>query len=121
MAYLANQNKIFQDTVDYLHKIQSGLPAARLRNFDIPTAVDVLTTGTYQQMPTKIKVNYPSLNIFFLCLNTLLFFFQDMLTPTPLTDAEVLETFQNMNDVIRMRMITTEVLPSPMQKYRIGN
>jgi hypothetical protein len=43
-----------------------------------------------------------------------------MLTPTPLTDEEVLETFQNMNDVIRMRMITTEVLPSPMQKYRIG-
>lgn len=43
-----------------------------------------------------------------------------MLTPTPLTDEEVLETFQNMNDVIRMRMITTEVLPSPMRKYRIG-
>lgn len=43
-----------------------------------------------------------------------------MLTPTKLTDKEVLETFQNMNDVIRMRMITTEVLPSPMQKYRIG-
>jgi hypothetical protein len=43
-----------------------------------------------------------------------------MLTPTPLTDEEVLETFQNMNDVIRMRMITIEVLPSPMRKYRIG-
>ncbi|KAI8087237.1 mediator complex subunit MED14-domain-containing protein [Thamnidium elegans] len=100
MAYLANQNKIFQDTVDYLHKIQSGLPAARLRNFDIPTAVDVLTTGTYQQMPTKIK---------------------DMLTPTPLTDKEVLEIFRDMNDVIRMRMITTEVLPSPMQNYKIEN
>lgn len=44
-----------------------------------------------------------------------------MMAPTKLTDKEVLETFQNMNDVIRMRMITTEVLPSPMQKYRIGN
>ncbi|KAI8967316.1 mediator complex subunit MED14-domain-containing protein [Mycotypha africana] len=101
MAFLANQNKIFQDTVDYLHKIQSDLPAARLRNFDIPTAVDVLTTGTYQRMPTKI---------------------QDMLAPPPLTDEEVLETFQNMNDVIRMRMITTEVLPSPLlNTYRIEN
>jgi hypothetical protein len=47
-------------------------------------------------------------------------FYQDMLAPTSLTDKEVLETFQNMNDVIRMRMITTEVLPSPMQTYRIG-
>ncbi|KAI9482994.1 MAG: mediator complex subunit MED14-domain-containing protein [Benjaminiella poitrasii] len=100
MAFLANQNKIFQDTVDYLHKIHLELPAARLRNFDIPTAVDVLTTGTYQRMPTKIK---------------------DMMAPTPLTDEEVLETFHNMNDVIRMRMITTEVLPSPMRNYRIEN
>ncbi|KAI8368341.1 mediator complex subunit MED14-domain-containing protein [Choanephora cucurbitarum] len=100
MAFLANQNKIFQDTVDYLHNIHSKLPAARLRNFDIPTAVDVLTTGTYQRMPTKIK---------------------DMMAPVPLSDQEVLETFQNMNDVIRMRMITTEVLPSPMQTYRIEN
>ncbi|KAF1797445.1 mediator complex subunit MED14-domain-containing protein [Mucor lusitanicus] len=100
MAFLANQNQIFTSTVDFLHKIYTELPAARLRNFDIPTAVDVLTTGTYQRMPTKIK---------------------DMLTPTPLTDQEVLETFQNMNDVIRMRMITTEVLPSPMRKYRIEN
>lgn len=57
MAFLANQNKMFQDTVDYLHKIHIELPAARVRNFDIPTAVDVLTTGTYQRMPTKLKVS----------------------------------------------------------------
>jgi hypothetical protein len=57
MAFLANQNKFFQDTVDYLHKIHTELPAARVREFDILTAVDVLTTGTYQRMPTKIKVN----------------------------------------------------------------
>lgn len=57
MAFLANQNQIFTSTVDFLHKIYTELPAARLRNFDIPTAVDVLTTGTYQRMPTKIKVS----------------------------------------------------------------
>lgn len=43
-----------------------------------------------------------------------------MVPPAPLTDEEVLETFRKMNDVIRMRMLTTEVLPSPMQHYRIG-
>ncbi|CEG65647.1 hypothetical protein RMATCC62417_02385 [Rhizopus microsporus] len=100
MAFLANQNKMFQDTVDYLHKIHIELPAARVRNFDIPTAVDVLTTGTYQRMPTKLK---------------------DMIHPPPFTDEEVLETFQQMNDTIRIRMLTEEVLPSPMQKYRIEN
>ncbi|KAG0985182.1 hypothetical protein G6F29_004223 [Rhizopus arrhizus] len=100
MAYLANQNKTFQDTVDYLHKIHVELPAARVRNFDIPTAVDILTTGTYQRMPTKLK---------------------DMIPPTPLADEEVLDVFQKMNDTIRVRMLTEEVLPSPMQKYRIEN
>jgi hypothetical protein len=56
MAYLSNQNQMFRDTVDHLHIVHSNLSSARLRNFDIPTAVDILTTGTYQQMPTKIKV-----------------------------------------------------------------
>ncbi|KAI8083090.1 mediator complex subunit MED14-domain-containing protein [Halteromyces radiatus] len=100
MAFLANQNKTFQDTVDFLHKIHIELPAARVRNFDILTAVDVLTTGTYQRMPTKIE---------------------DMLPPKPLTDQQVLETFEKMNDEIRIRMLTKEVLPSPMQQYRIEN
>ncbi|ORZ18119.1 mediator complex subunit MED14-domain-containing protein [Absidia repens] len=100
MAFLANQNKTFQDTVDYLHKIHIELPAARVRNFDILTAVDVLTTGTYQRMPTKIE---------------------DMLPPAPLTDQQVLETFTKMNDEIRVRMLTKEILPSTMQKYRIAN
>ncbi|KAI8985388.1 mediator complex subunit MED14-domain-containing protein [Pilobolus umbonatus] len=100
MAFLANQNQIFQITTDYLHKIHVELPAARLREFDIDTAVDVLSTGTYQQMPSKTK---------------------DLFAVTPLSDAAVLETFQNMNDLIRMRMLTTEVLPLPMQHYRIEN
>ncbi|EIE85708.1 hypothetical protein RO3G_10418 [Rhizopus delemar RA 99-880] len=100
MAYLPNQNKTFQDTVDYIHKIHVELPAARVRNFDIPTAVDILTTGTYQRMPTKLK---------------------DMIPPTPLADEEVLDVFRKMNDTIRVRMLTEEVLPSPMQKYRIEN
>jgi hypothetical protein len=43
-----------------------------------------------------------------------------MIPPTPLADEEVLDVFQKMNDTIRVRMLTEEVLPSPMQKYRIG-
>lgn len=57
MAFLSNQNKVFQDTVDYLHKIHTELPAARVRNYDIPTAVDILTSGTYLRMPSKMKVS----------------------------------------------------------------
>ncbi|KAF7726089.1 mediator complex subunit [Apophysomyces ossiformis] len=116
MAFLANQNKIFQDTVDYLHKIHIELPAARVRDFDILTAVDVLSTGTYQRMPTKIQVLVLCLEIHHVinCVVT-----QDMIPSSPLTDQEVLDAFRKMNDVIRMRMLTSEVLPSPMKNYRI--
>ncbi|KAI9308076.1 mediator complex subunit MED14-domain-containing protein [Cunninghamella echinulata] len=100
MAFLANQNQVFQETVNYLHKNHVDLPRARVREFDIKTAIDILTTGTYQRMPTK---------------------FQDMLPPPPLTDKEVLETFEKLNDVLRVRMLTTEALPSPMRKYKIEN
>ncbi|KAI8064780.1 mediator complex subunit MED14-domain-containing protein [Gongronella butleri] len=100
MAFLANQNRMFQESVDYLHKIHAELPAARVRNFDILTAVDVLTTGSYQRMPTKV---------------------QDMLPPAPLTDDQVLQTFDKMNDELRIRMLTKEVLPIPMNNYRIAN
>ncbi|KAI9249124.1 mediator complex subunit MED14-domain-containing protein [Phascolomyces articulosus] len=96
MAFLANQNQIFRDSTHFLHKIHAELPKARIRNFDILSAVDVLTTGSYQRMPTK---------------------FQSI--PVPLTDSDILDTFSKMNDVIRMRMMTTEVLPSPMKDYQI--
>jgi hypothetical protein len=45
---------------------------------------------------------------------------QDVIPPKPLTDEEVLKTWNEMNDVIRLRMLTSEVLPSPMRGYRIG-
>lgn len=56
MAFLANQNQFFYDATRFLNKIHVELPRARIRNFDIPTAVDVLTTGSYQRMPSKFKV-----------------------------------------------------------------
>ena len=58
MAFLANQNQIFRDSTHFLHKIHAELPKARIRNFDILSAVDVLTTGSYQRMPTKFQVQY---------------------------------------------------------------
>ncbi|KAM3579891.1 mediator complex subunit [Umbelopsis sp. WA50703] len=100
MAFLSNQNKVFQDTVDYLHKIHTELPAARVRNYDIPTAVDILTSGTYLRMPSKMK---------------------DIIPPKALMDEEVLQTWSELNDIIRLRMLTTEVLPSPMRNYRIAD
>ncbi|KAI9317591.1 mediator complex subunit MED14-domain-containing protein [Dichotomocladium elegans] len=100
MAFLANQNQFFHDATHYLSIIHSDLPRARLRELDIDTAVDVLTTGEYLRMPSKIK---------------------DMMPPKPLTDGEVLDTFRIMNDLIRLRLMTTDALPDPFQKYQIAD
>lgn len=45
---------------------------------------------------------------------------QELVPPPRMTDEEVLETFARLDDVIRMRMLMSEVVPPPMRKYRIG-
>jgi hypothetical protein len=46
---------------------------------------------------------------------------QKLIIPlTPLTDAEVLKTLKDMEDVIRYRLRMTEIIPVEMAKYRIG-
>lgn len=45
---------------------------------------------------------------------------KSIVPPTPLTDAEVLKTLKDMEDVIRYRLRMTEIVPVEMAKYRIG-
>ncbi|RUS20565.1 hypothetical protein BC937DRAFT_94940 [Endogone sp. FLAS-F59071] len=44
---------------------------------------------------------------------------QELVPPPRMTDEEVLETFARLDDVIRMRMLISEVVPPPMRNYRI--
>lgn len=70
-----------------------------VRNFDIPTAIDVLTTGTYLRLPSRIKQAY----------------IQD---DKP-AGTEIAATLEKLDDVIRMRMLCDELVP-PAMKYTIG-
>lgn len=50
---------LFIDTADQLTRIaRDTVVRARLPNFHIPAAIEVLTTGTYSRIPSCVKVNY---------------------------------------------------------------
>lgn len=56
MSVLDNQSMLFVDTADMLARIaRETLVHARLPNFHIPAAVEILTTGTYSRLPTCIR------------------------------------------------------------------
>jgi len=59
MAFLDKQSLLFVDTADMLARMaRETLVHARLPNFHIPAAVEVLTTGTYSRLPACIRVSF---------------------------------------------------------------
>lgn len=72
----------------------------RVRNYDIPTAISVLTTGTYTALPSIIKETFGA--------------------PEKLEDEAVEKTIEELEEVLRWRLSCVERLPKAMQSYRIG-
>ncbi|TFK44507.1 mediator complex subunit MED14-domain-containing protein [Crucibulum laeve] len=100
-SFLMTQNQQFEDAMRGLNYAKESLDPARLRNHDLLTSLDVLTTGSYLRLPTCIK--------------------KMIIPPTPLTDADVKETLSNMEDVIRYRLRMSEIVPVEMARYRIAD
>lgn len=58
MSFLDKQSMLFVDTADMLARMaRETLVHARLPNFHIHAAVEVLTTGNYARLPACIKYN----------------------------------------------------------------
>lgn len=77
------------------------LSQPRLRNHDLFTSLDVLTTGSYLRLPSAIK--------------------KFIVTPPLLEDAEVLRTLQDMEDAIRYRLRMWEIVPVEMGAGKVEN
>ncbi|KAL6058155.1 Mediator of RNA polymerase II transcription subunit 14 [Balamuthia mandrillaris] len=88
LAFLAQQDEAFRLAADSLYWVSNTLKEARAPNYDIPTAIDVLTTGTYQRLPVCIK---------------------NLVPPPPITEEEEAKVLQRLNDVINMRLFTTSI------------
>ncbi len=101
VKFLLQQNQQITSAINSLYGISQELPKARIRNYDIATAVDVLTTGTYGRLPQAIQKTY--------------------ITQEPLTNDEISDTLTRLDDVIRMRLLRDEVIPPSMKGYRVGD
>lgn len=59
-AALEGQDSVLRGTADSLFELHASLQKHRAPNYDIPTAIDILTTGSYQRLPTAVKACIPS-------------------------------------------------------------
>ncbi|KAJ8076986.1 mediator complex subunit [Marasmius tenuissimus] len=100
-AFLMDQNRQFEEALVGLNYARESLDPSRLRNHDLLTSLDVLTTGSYRRLPTAIK--------------------KSIILPTPLTDAQVIKTLNDIQDAIRYRLRLREIIPIEMSQYRIAD
>ncbi|TFY52257.1 hypothetical protein EVG20_g10628 [Dentipellis fragilis] len=100
-AFLMNQNRQFDEVIHGLKYAKDSLDPARLRNHDLLTSLDVLTTGSYRRLPTGIK--------------------KSVIPPTPLTDEEVAKTLSDIEILVRYRLRMKEIIPPEMAHYRISD
>ncbi|KAL1745364.1 mediator complex subunit MED14-domain-containing protein [Schizophyllum fasciatum] len=100
VGFLMNQKYEIDAAIGRLHQIHDELNPERVGNHDLLTSLDVLTTGTYQRLPTIIK--------------------KSVIPIKPLTNPEVVSTFRELEQVMRYRLRTTEYIPVEMMQYRIA-
>ncbi|KAJ8973062.1 hypothetical protein NQ317_018790 [Molorchus minor] len=101
MNFLDKQSLLFVDTADMLARMaRETLVQARLPNFHIPAAVEVLTTGTYGRLPACIR--------------------EKIVPPDPITPSEKRNTLLRLNQVIQHRLVTGNLLPQ-MKNLKIEN
>ncbi|SPO37762.1 related to RNA polymerase II mediator complex protein pmc1 [Pseudozyma flocculosa] len=99
ISLLSEQQWQHEDVFAGLTDVRKILPNARMRNADLPTAIDVLRTGSYRRLPSSLK---------------------DMVVPPrPFSDAEAIEIVAQLEDALRLRMACREIIPAPMSRYRI--
>ena len=68
--------------------------------FSVSPAIDVLTTGTYPDLPRSIKDRY--------------------VPPEPISKTEKAETLKRLNQVIKCRLVSSD-LPSRINDFNIDN
>lgn len=101
MGFLDKQAMLFIDTADQLASIaRETVVRARLPNFHIPAAIEVLTTGTYSRIPSCVK---------------------DRIIPSePITAAERKCVLLRLNQVIQHRLVSSNLLPQ-MRTLKVEN
>lgn len=98
VSFLDGQKHCFGNVVSALRHVRSDMVAARVRNPDIKSAVDVLSTGTYPRLRDPTYDEVP-----------------DMSTTA------TLDTLRALNVVLSLRLSLHEPIPPPLAKYHVAN
>ncbi|KAI9591930.1 mediator complex subunit MED14-domain-containing protein [Syncephalis fuscata] len=97
---LRQQSHQFGGAVHTLWVLHQTFNRAKLRNYDLPTAVDVLGSGSYCRLPTVMK----SLAI----------------PPKPMSIREKAKITERLDDLMRTRLFCDERPPPAFRHYVIG-
>ncbi|XP_030837871.1 mediator of RNA polymerase II transcription subunit 14 [Strongylocentrotus purpuratus] len=90
--FLDQQSFLLVDTADMLSRMaRENLVHARLPNFNLPHAVDVLTMRQYKRMPACIK--------------------ERIVPPDPITSVEKETVLHRLDQIIQHRLVTSELPP----------
>ncbi|CAG8588413.1 1152_t:CDS:10 [Paraglomus brasilianum] len=95
---IQSQSKVFSEMSRSLEDFAMFVPATSVRQFDLLTGIDILTSGSYLRFPKWIKEKW---------------------APEPIDDAEVREVLRKLNNTIQVRLMTEEVVPPAMKRYRV--
>ncbi|KAL4233347.1 Mediator of RNA polymerase II transcription subunit 14 [Mactra antiquata] len=99
--FLEQQSMWFVETADSMAKMaRETLVCARLPNFSLPCAIDVLTLGTYPRLPSCIR--------------------EKIVPPDPITSSEKKQVLSRLTQVIQYRLVSCE-LPQQMRNLKIEN
>ncbi|GAA5922202.1 hypothetical protein JCM1841_000673 [Sporobolomyces salmonicolor] len=102
IGLLTLQNHALSSSISSLTSTVSSLSSARVRNYDLPTSLSVLSTGTYSGLPSGISEAFEG--------------------QEKLTDDDVVRTMRECERVMRWRLrMGMEGLPRAMQHYRIAD
>ncbi|GAA5924067.1 hypothetical protein JCM3775_005586 [Rhodotorula graminis] len=85
VGFLSRQNHAVDSAVHSLEHAATQLAAARLRNYDLESALTVLSSGTYPSLPLALS--------------------QPFTASGPMTDAEVVGTLHDVDAVLRWRLV----------------
>jgi len=97
---LAKQDALLRGAADQLVASQGTLLLSRRPQFDVPTAVQVLATGSFQQMPKILEQTYKG--------------------EPPLSAAQEASLLENVDRFVRMQVSAASV-PVPMALRGIDN
>lgn len=99
------QNHTLESTINSLTETRTMLSGARVRNYDLATALAVLSTGTYPGLPASMREGFEE-------------------GAEKMGDDEVIETLREVDEVIRWRLVMgREYVPDEMRRrrWRVGD